>query len=159
MGCCLLVAGVVISWLVRAAPGLHSRAWRTLSALLVTPYHSLLHQGFCPAYALLSCCMLTSGKWGTVERKALQTCGPLTALVLRRDGRVHRRRQPAAWGPHGLLHLPKPDSNILSWLVKCGLWSCPALVSVWCNLARWTGPVSGYVLIPSAGGGRISRWS
>ena len=82
IGCYLFAAGFAISWLLRAAPSLHSRTWQGLVCLAWWLCLSLTNStsGLCP----FTCSFepksaFTSGKWGTVGRKALHTCGPYTA--------------------------------------------------------------------------------
>ena len=82
IGCCLLAVGVVISWLVHAAPSLHSRTWQGLVCLAWWLCLSLTYStaGLCPFMCSFERkSAFTSGKWGTVGRKALHTCGPYTA--------------------------------------------------------------------------------
>ena len=78
IGCCLLAAGFVISWLVHAAPSLHSRTWHGLVCLAWWLCLSLTYStsGLCP--------FICSFEW----KSALHTC----PWILWRDGHSHCRR-------------------------------------------------------------------
>ena len=96
IGCCLLAVGVIISWLVSAAPSLHSRTWQGLVCLAWWLCLSLTNStsGLCPFICSFERkSAFTSGKWGTVGREGPTYVRALYCpWILWRDGHSHCRR-------------------------------------------------------------------